>query len=49
MPSVSAPTADAAKLTLEEAVELLEAKSAKGSAGKKKPPAKAKGPKRKAA
>jgi len=43
------PTADAAKLTLEEAVELLAAKSAKGSTGKKRPPAKVKGPKRKAA
>ena len=43
------PSADPAKLTLEEAVELLAAKSAKGSSGKKKPPAKAKGPKRKAA
>lgn len=43
------PSADPAKLTLEEAVELLAAKSAKGSTGKKKPPAKAKGPKRKAA
>jgi len=40
---------DPAKLTLQEAVELLAAKSAKGSRGKKKPPAKAKGPKRKAA
>ena len=43
------PSADPAKLTLQEAVELLAAKSAKGSTGKKKPPAKAKGPKRKAA
>ena len=43
------PSADPAKLTLEEALELLAAKSAKGSSGKKKPPAKAKGPKRKAA
>jgi DNA topoisomerase-1 len=43
------PSADPAKLTLEEAVELLAAKSAKGSTGRKKPPAKAKGPKRKAA
>ncbi len=43
------PSADPAKLTLEQAVELLAAKSAKGSTGKKKPPAKAKGPKRKAA
>jgi DNA topoisomerase-1 len=43
------PSADPAKLTLQEAVELLAAKSAKGSRGKKKPPAKAKGPKRKAA
>jgi len=43
------PSADPAKLTLEEAVELLATKSAKGSTGKKKPPAKAKGPKRKAA
>ncbi|MEK6209100.1 MAG: type I DNA topoisomerase [Pseudomonadota bacterium] len=43
------PSADPAKLTLEEAVEMLAAKSAKGSTGKKKPPAKAKGPKRKAA
>lgn len=42
-------SADPAKLTLEEAVELLAAKSAKGSTGKKKPLAKAKGPKRKAA
>jgi DNA topoisomerase I len=43
------PTADPAKLTLGEAVELLAARSAKGSSGKKKPPAKAKGTKRKAA
>ncbi|HEV8644203.1 MAG TPA: type I DNA topoisomerase [Burkholderiales bacterium] len=43
------PSADPAKLTLEEAVELLALKSAKGATGKKKPPAKAKGPKRKAA
>jgi len=43
------PSTDPAKLTLQEAVELLAAKSAKGSGGKKKPPAKAKGPKRKAA
>jgi DNA topoisomerase-1 len=43
------PSADPAKLTLEEAVELLAAKSAKDSTGRKKPPAKAKGPKRKAA
>jgi topoisomerase IA-like protein len=43
------PSADPAKLTLGEAVELLAAKSVKGSTGKEKPPAKAKGPKRKAA
>ena len=43
------PSADPAKLTLKDAVELLAAKSAKGSSGKKKLPAKAKGPKRKAA
>jgi len=43
------PSADPAKLTLQEAVRLLAAKSTKGSTGKKKPPAKAKGPKRKAA
>jgi DNA topoisomerase-1 len=43
------PSADPAKLTLQEAVRLLTAKSTKGSTGKKKPPAKAKGPKRKAA
>jgi DNA topoisomerase I len=43
------PSTDPAKLTLQEAVELLAAKSAKGSGGKKKPPAKAKGQKRKAA
>jgi len=43
------PSVDPAKLTLQEAVELLAAKYAKGSSGKKKPPAKAKGPKRKAA
>ena len=42
-------TADPAKLTLEEAVQLLAAKSSKDSPGKKKPRAKAKGPKRKAA
>lgn len=43
------PAADPAKLTLEEAVELLAAKSSKDSRGKKKPRAKVKGPKRKAA
>jgi DNA topoisomerase I len=43
------PAADPAKLTLKEAVELLAAKSAKGSTAKTKPPTKAKGPKRKAA
>ncbi len=43
------PATDPAKLTLKEAVELLAAKSVKGSTGKKKPRAKAKGPKRKAA
>jgi DNA topoisomerase I len=43
------PSADPAKLTLQEALQLLAAKSTKGSTGKKKPPAKAKGPKRKAA
>ncbi|HKQ23380.1 MAG TPA: type I DNA topoisomerase [Burkholderiales bacterium] len=42
-------TADPAKLTLEEAVQLLAAKSSKDSPGKKKPRAKAKSPKRKAA
>jgi DNA topoisomerase-1 len=43
------PSADPAKLTLQEAVELLAARSAKMPGGRKKPPAKAKGPKRKAA
>jgi len=43
------PSADPAKLTLQEALQLLAAKSTKASTGKKKPPAKAKGPKRKAA
>jgi DNA topoisomerase-1 len=43
------PAADPAKLTLQEALQLLAAKSTKGSTGKKTPPAKAKGPKRKAA